>query len=97
MQIPYEIKIYNIQACIVIRSVLAKTLTSTRKVPIHKDLKQLKLELQVNNSSIEINLDSKNHNYLSLVLINNKYITINRTIPFALPNYHRLLVTLPTA
>ena len=65
-----------------------------RGVLTYKALKYLKLELQANASSVEIDLGGGNHRYLNLVLIDTKYASINRTIPFILTIYPRP-VTIP--
>ena len=62
-----------------------KTPIPIRGVPTYNDLKQLKLELQANASSVETDLGGGNHGYLGLVLTDAEYASINGTIPFVLP------------
>ena len=69
-----------------------KTPISIREVPTHKALKCLKLELQANASSIEIDLGDRNHRYLSLILTEAECASINRTILFVAPKYPGPLV-----
>ena len=64
-----------------------KTPTPIREEPTHKSLKRLKIELQVNASSLEIDLGGGNHGYLGLVLTNHEYATIAHAGPFILSNY----------
>ena len=45
------------------------------------------MELQVNASSVEIDLGGSNHSYLELVLTDAEYASILNTQPFAAPNY----------
>ena len=56
-----------------------KTPMPIRGEPIHKSLKRLKLELQANASSVEIDLGGGNHGYLGLVLTDEEYSTIPQT------------------
>ena len=64
---------------------------------MHKALKCLKAELQVNASSIETNLGGGNHRYLGLVIIDTECITISNIQPFIVPHYSNQLVILLTA
>ena len=66
-------------------------------VPTYKALKQLKMELQANASSVETDLGSSNHGYLGLVLIDEEYNSIPNTAPFVPSHYPVPLVIPPTA
>ena len=63
-----------------------------RGEPTHKSLKRLKLELQANASSLEIDLGGGNHSYLGLVLTDAEYTLIPNTQPFVALNYPLLLL-----
>ena len=69
-------------------------LTSMREEPTNKTLKQLEIELQVNNSSVEMDLGGDKHGYLGLVLSNEEYASITNTQPFITPTYPQLLIIL---
>ena len=69
-----------------------KTPAPIRGEPTHKSLKRLKMELQVNASSVETDLGGGNHGYLELVLTNQEYAIIPHTAPFILPNYPPALI-----
>ena len=47
--------------------------------PMNKTLKRLKTELRANRSSVDKDLGEGNHNYLGLILANQKYLLINPT------------------
>ena len=64
-----------------------KTLTPIQGELMHKSLKRLKLELQVNVSSVETDLGEGNYGYLGLVLTDEEYVSIPNTEPFIAPNY----------
>ena len=74
-----------------------KTRTSIRVKPTNKTLKQLKIELQANTSSVEMNLGGGNHGYLGVVLLDVDYVSVPRTQPFVAPNFPRTLMIPPTA
>ena len=61
----------------------------------HKALKKLQMKLQVNASSIEIDLGRRNYGYLALVLLDADYQLILNTLPFIPPAYLPLLI-IPT-
>ena len=60
--------------------------------PTYKSIKRLKLELQANASSVEIDLGGGNHSYLGLILTDTEYALIPNTQPFVAPNYPPLLL-----
>lgn len=64
-----------------------KTPTPIRGPPINKALKRLKLELQLNSSSVETDLGGGNHGFLGLVLSDQEHATTPSMQPFVLPNY----------
>ena len=64
-----------------------KTSTPIQEELIYKALKKLQMELQVNVSSIEIDLGRRNHDYLVLVLLDSDYQSIPNTSPFIPPIY----------
>ena len=74
-----------------------KTPTPIRRVPAHKALKRLKMELQANASSVETDLGGGNHGYLGLVLTDQECNTILNAAPFVPPNYLPPLVIPQTA
>ena len=60
---------------------------SIRVEPTYKALKRLQTELQVNASSVEMNLGGGNHGYLALVLSDADYNSIPNTAPFVVLIY----------
>ena len=63
--------------------------------PTNKALKRLQIELQVNTSSVKLDLGGGNHSYLVLVLIDKEYTIISNIMPFIAPTYSPPL-TIPT-
>ena len=62
-----------------------KTPTPIRGKPTHKSLKRLKLKLQANASSVEIDLGGGNYGYLGLVLTDEEYVLILNIQSFIIP------------
>ena len=74
-----------------------KNPTPIQGEPINKSLKRLKLELQANASSVEMDLGGGNHSYLGLVLTDTEYATVPYTQPFLASTYPPILSIPPTS
>lgn len=64
-----------------------KIATLIRREPINNCLKYLKLELQVNMSSVETNLGGGNHRYLRVILMDTEFALIPHIQPFVASTY----------